>query len=661
MTKVWSICGMCTVRCHIQVEVENGEVTWIQGNPNNGMDSSLCARGAAGIALLKDDERPHGPMIRAGERGEGKWRKVGWDEAFQYVAEKLKVISEKYGPRSIIFSDRGGPFADLHKAFVRALGSPNYCNHDVSCARNTHHAAQSVFGFGRKGVSYDLKNAAHVVLQTRNIFEAINVKEVKDLTAAMDNGCRLSVIDVRATVTASKAHDFFMLRPGTDYAFNLAVINELIRHRLYDASYVEKYIDGFDKLAEFIEPYTPEWAEAETGTSARGIIELARRLSEAAPKVIWHPGWNTARYDDSFYVARTAYLINALLGSVGARGGLPFASKAADLGHKGLRSLADKFPKSEEKRADGVGWRFPHLDSGPGLLSQAFEAALTGDPYPVKAYFCHRHDPLMAFPDPDGIKKAFDQMDLLVSSTFSWSDTAWYSDVVLPMSTYLERESIIAHKGGLKPYFFVRQRSVEPRYDTKADWEIFGGILKAMGVKGWDFENINDIWRYQLQDNGFKPEDLNRTGSIPLADEARYLDINSLKFKTPSGKIEVFNEKWESQNIPSLRPYVSPESPPKGSVRLVFGRCAVHTQGHTLNNPLLYDAMPENDLWIHPDKAAEVGVSNGDLVEMTNGHYKGQVKVRVTDVVSPGMRIHYSRFRPQTAGRDQGLWQGRFG
>lgn len=642
MSKVWSICGMCTVRCHIQVEVESGEVVWIQGNPNNGMDASLCARGAAGIALLKDDERPRGPMIREGKRGEGKWRNVDWDEAFEYVAEKLKKIVENHGSRSILFSDRGGPFADLHKAFVRGLGSPNYCNHDVSCARNTQHAALSVFGFGRKGVSYDLRNAAHVVLQTRNIFEAINVKEVKDLTAAMDNGCRLSVIDVRATVTASKADDFFMVRPGTDYAFNLAVIHTLIKDKLYDGEYVGRYVKDFDKLASFVGPYSPQWAEKETGVPARRIVELTHRLAKAAPKVIWHPGWNTARYDDSFYVARTAYLINALLGSVGVKGGLPLVAKAGDVGHKGLKALADLFPKPDEKRADGAGWRMPHLDSGPGVLSKAFEAVLTGDPYPVKAYFCHRHDPMTALPEPEALKKVFDEMDLIVSSTFTWSDTAWYADVVLPLSTYLERESIVAHKGGLKPYFFVRQRAVEPRYDTKADWEIFGGILKAMGVEGWNFESIEDIWAYQFSNNGFKSSDLAATGSIPLTDKPQYRDMKSLKFKTPSEKIEVVNEKWESQGVPCLKPYQAPASPPEGSVRLIFGRCALHTQGHTLNNPMLNEAMPENDLWIHPAKAAEAGISNGDMVEMSNGGYTGLIKARVTDAVHPdcGFMMH---------------------
>ena len=186
----YSMCGMCAVRCPIQVEVTGDKIDFLQGNPHAaGLEGGLCARGSAGIALIEDPERPQYPMIRDGERGEGKWRRVGWDEALDYTAERLKEIMARHGSKSVLFSDRGGPFRDLHQAFVRGLGSPNYSNHDSSCARNVMHAAQSLFGFGRKDVVHDLKNARHVVLQTRNIFESINVKEANDLMTAIGQGC----------------------------------------------------------------------------------------------------------------------------------------------------------------------------------------------------------------------------------------------------------------------------------------------------------------------------------------------------------------------------------------------------------------------------------------------------------------------------------------
>lgn len=631
---VYSVCGMCTVRCLIKAEIENDECTFIQGNPKT-LKGALCARGGAGYALTQDSERPQYPLIREGERGEGKWRRASWDEALDYIAEKLGAIKEQHGPEALLWSDRGGPFVDLHQAFVKGFGSPNYCNHDVSCARNVQHAAKSVMGMGRKDVSYDYKNAKHIILQTRNIFEAINVSEVNGVLDAMDNGCKLSVIDIRANVSAGKAHNFFMVRPGTDYAFNLAIINVLLERGLYDKEFASTKIEGLDQLKSFVRDYTPEWAEKETGIKAERIVHFAKELADAAPAVIWHPGWMVARYSDSFYVCRTAYIINALLGSIGSKGGLPQTMKAKDAGRKGLNSLAGQFEKPEAKRADGCGWKLKHIDGGPGLVTKAYEASAASDPYAVKAYICYRHDPLMALPDPEALKKQWESLDLLVSVTFSWSETAWHSDVVLPLSPYLERESIIAHKGGLKPMFLVRKRCLTPRYETKADWEIICGLAKKLGIDKLSFDSIEDIWNFQLDGTGVKHEDFDECGFVPLADKPIYKPRAEMQFGTPSGKFEIINQKWEDMGEPSLKPYVSPERPPEGRFRIAFGRVGVHTQGHTVNNPLLHEQMPENIVWLNTKVAADMGIADGDMVEVANNGYSAQIKAHVTDFVHP--------------------------
>jgi thiosulfate reductase / polysulfide reductase chain A len=633
---VFSVCGMCTVRCPIKVTVENGQVTFLQGNPHvPAMKGAVCPRGAAGNALITDPERPQTPLIRTGARGEGKWRKASWDEAFDYVADKLKEVKNTYGAKGIALTDRGGPFRDMHRALLRGLGSPNYCNHDSSCARNVQHASLSITGMGRKSVAYDFKNARHVVLQLRNIFEAINVQEVNNLMDALEKGCRLTVIDIRATITASKATRYFQVRPGSDYAFNLAVIHELLKKRLYDEQYAGRYIEGLRELEQFIEAYSPEWAEAETGIAPAELRQFVSELVAAKGAVIWHPGWMTARYRDSFYVCRTAYIINALLGSFGAKGGMPLVSKPGDVGRADLKAFLDLYPKPADKRADGVGWRYTHFEEGPGLAHLMFEAMESQAPYPVKAYIAYRHDPLMGYPDPDRLRAIFNNLDLLVAVTFSWSDTAWFSDVVLPLSPYLERESVIATKNALKPQFFVRHRAIEPRYDSKADWEIVGGLAKRLGLPELVFDSIEDIWRFQLQDTGVSPGDFNATGMVNLTDKPIYRDMDKLKFKTPSGKLEIISQKLEKAGLPSLKPYESPETPPEGTFRLTFGRCAIHTQGHTVNNPLLYEQMPINPLWINSKAAAKLGISDGDTVVVTQRDYSETTVAKVTDLIHP--------------------------
>lgn len=633
-SSVYSVCGMCTVRCPIKVQVENGQVSFIEGNPHvPAMKGAVCPRGAAGIALVNDNERPQTPLIREGERGEGKWRKASWDEAFDYMADKLGQVKEKYGAKAIAFTDRGGPFRDLHRAFLRGIGTPNYNNHDSSCARNVQHAALSLTGMGRKAVAYDFKNAKHVVLQLRNIFEAINVQEVNNLMDAMEDGCQLTVIDIRANVSASKANTFLKIRPGTDYAFNLAVIHEILNKRLYDQPFKDRYIDGVRELEQFVAPYTPEWAETETGILADQLRRFVKELAAAAPSVIWHPGWMAARYTDSFYVCRTIYIINALMGSYGAKGGLPFVSKPGDVGRAGLKSFMDLYPKPEEKRADGVGWKYKHFEEGPGLAHLLYQAMETDDPYQIKAYVAYRHDPLMGYPEPERLKKMWEKLDLLVSVTFSWSDTAWYSDVVLPLSTYLERESILATKNALKPQFFVRHRAVEPCYDSKSDWEIVSGLAKRMGLPELAFETREDVWNFQLEGTGVCIEDFDAKGMVSLADKPIYKAFDSYKFKTPSGKIEIISKKLEENGIASLKPYESPKKPKEGEFRLTFGRCALHTQGHTVNNPMLAEQMSENVLWINTKEAQKLGISHGERVAVSQNGYTETIIANVTDVI----------------------------
>ncbi len=146
-----------------------------------GINGALCARGAAGLELIKDDERPQFPMIRKAGRGEGRWQRVSWDEALDRVAEKISAIQARDGKQSLMGSDCGGCFSDLTAAFVRGLGTPNYHTSSSSCDINVHHASQSLFGFGADSLVFDYRKAKYVVLQTRNLFESIDVKEVNDL------------------------------------------------------------------------------------------------------------------------------------------------------------------------------------------------------------------------------------------------------------------------------------------------------------------------------------------------------------------------------------------------------------------------------------------------------------------------------------------------
>ncbi|MBU0971869.1 MAG: molybdopterin-dependent oxidoreductase, partial [Proteobacteria bacterium] len=286
------------------------------------------------------------------------------------------------------------------------------------------------------------------------------------------------------------------------------------------------------------------------------------------------------------------------------------------------------------------------------------------DPYPIKAYIAYRHDPLMGYPDPERLKKMWEKLDLLVSVTFSWSDTAWFSDVVLPLSPYLERESIIATKNALKPQFFVRHRAVEPCYDTKSDWEIVSGLAKRMGLPELAFETKEDVWNFQLKGTGVSIEDFTATGMVSLAPKPIYKEFDAYKFKTPSGKIEIISKNLEENGIASLKPYESPQKPEPGQFRLTFGRCALHTQGHTVNNPALFEQMSENVLWINDKEAEKLGISHGERVGVSQNGYMETIIANVTDVIHPDavFVIHGfgHRLKPETRAYGKGLADNNF-
>jgi thiosulfate reductase/polysulfide reductase chain A len=619
------------------VESEDNKITWIEGNPHL-LGGALCAKGTAGIALLNDDERPQQPLIRVGARGAGRWREASWDEALDYVAGKLAAIKEQHGPESVVLSSRGGPWQSFYKSFIHAFGSPNYTNHDCTCGRNTHHASLSINGVGRKGFAYDIKNAKHLVLFGRDMFSALRIAENHQTLDMLDKGGRLTYVDVRQTTTGTKATRFFMVRPGTDYALALGVIHQVIKKGYYDKDFLEQFVTGFDELCTFVEQYTPAWAAKECGVKEKDIIAFVEEIGADRPNVIFHPGWNLARYSDSFYASRAMHILNVLMGNIEMKGGLFIPKGAGDCGKKGIRSI--DFAKPDIKRGDGVGWEYPHFEKGPGLAHLFFKHMMAEDPYPIKAWIAMRHDPFSGMPDPEQQKLAMDKCDLLVSIDTNYSEFGWYSDIILPESTYLERDNFIVQQKGLKPRLALRRRAVDPKYNTKASWEIFTALAHRLGLEAtFPFKTIEELWAWQLEPTGYTMADFEEKGYVELADSQIFYDREKLagQFKTPSGKIEIVSEKLTKAGFPSLKPFESPQAPEKGMLRLISGKVAVHTQGHTTNNPLLSELMPTNTAWIHSKNAKKLGIESGDLLELSSADksYHATVAAHVTDHVHP--------------------------
>lgn len=635
---VYSVCCMCTVRCPIEVEVERDQVKKIWGNPHLLGGRYLCPRGAAGKAFENDSERLQHPMIRDGERGSGQWRKASWDEALDYVADKLKKIVDTYGGESVVLGDRGGAFTDMQKAFIKALGSPNYFNHHGSCSNSVHNAHNSVAGHRRNTVAYDYKNCKYMILYGRNMLESLGTKEAKDFIDALERGMKFIHLDVRWNYTAAKADRFFILRPGTDYAFNLALINVILKERLYDAEFVERWVTGLKELERFVAPYTPEWAEKETGIPAKAMVTIAHEAAAAKPAVIFNQGWMTARDANDYWFRRSIYFLYALMGSYEAKGGLLFAKGEAAAGYKPLKTLGSLVPKVDKPRFDGVGAKYKHLSPDYGMAQMLPHAVLNEDPYPVKAFICYRFDPLASFPDPVEYAKGLSKLDLLVSIDVNYSHTGWYADVILPEATYLERTDPVIIKKGPKPALWMRRQAVSPKFDVKPKWWIFKQLAERLGIgQYFPYNTIEELIDWQLQDTGISRSAFDAKGYVDLAKEQILWDRkDGLKFNTPSGKFEIVSSILENNGLASLPPYETPQAPEEGSFRLVTGKIALHTQGTSLNNLYLNELQSENTLWINTQEAAKLGIKDGDLVEVsTKDGVVQKIKATLTDLIHP--------------------------
>lgn len=638
---VYSLCFMCSIRCPIKVVVDNGQVKYIEGNPHvKGVEGSLCPRGVAGTALVNDRQRVQKPMIRVGPRGSGQWRTASWDEALDYAGENLRKIIDQYGGRSVVLGERTQLSTHISKTFLRAIGSPNHFTHDALCKGSLNTAFRSLFGYTDGQIGMDYSNTKHLVLYGRNLFESIQVKPVRQFTQAMEKGARLTYIDPRVTITATKADRYWMIRPGTDLALNYALMNVIINEKLYDNEFVKNWVLGFDELKDFVQAYSPEWAEKETGIPAKEIVSFARELSSQKPNIIFHCGYRAANHQDEIYFRRSILILNSLMGSIETTGGFFFKKGPGEAGGKPARKLTDQnLPEPEDIRFDKVGTPdFPTPDPNHGVPQMLPGAILNQDPYPLKAMIAFRFDPLMSIPDTNYTRKALDELDLIVAIDINYSDIAWYSDVILPESTYLERTDSPQQANGPKPQIFMRQQAVKPRYDTKPGPEILQQLAVRLGTENYfPYTTVEELVDWQLEPTGFTREDFRKKGFVAYTDKQIMWDRKSgIKFKTPSGKIEFVSSLLENAGYPSFPEYKSASSPEKeAEFRLVVGRCAQHTHVSTQNNLYLNELVPENRLWINSTAAQNLGIADNDMVTVASELASGKMRAKVSDEIHP--------------------------
>jgi thiosulfate reductase/polysulfide reductase chain A len=662
---------MCTSRCPIQAKVENGKVTFISGNPDwTATGGTVCARGGAAFSQMYDPQRVQKPLIRVGERGEGKWKEASWEEAYAYITEKMSEIKVNYGPEAMAFACRGGPHKAYMDTLAKAYGSPNTFTHESTCPISRTVAQEATFG--TNAVAIDYSNVKYLLSLGRNYFEGINVAQVRGVMSAVSKGYKLVSVDPRFSITSAKAQEWYPIKPGTDLALVLAITHVLIRDNLYDKEFVDKYTEGFDAIKDSVVAATPAWAEGETGIRATDIEHIAKELAAAKPRAVIDWGWRTTFSAQEFELRRAIIIATSLLGSFEVPGGM-FLVKTAPfvnglVGHDVVPNImapkTPPFPKPSKPRVDGAqvkGQPNFMVPAGDGIVQVIPEAILTEQPYPIKGWFVLRYNPVISQSNTNRVVESLQKLDLLVVSDLYLTDTAWFADVVLPESSFLEREEGFNNASGAAPVYTLRQQVVEPVCDSKPHWQMCKDIGERLGLGAYfPWENMDEMRTLQMggrqelvvtaKEKGFinfglKPLFLRDKQSVaefikkyPQAqsrvNDQGIIEGPLLNLKTHSKKIELLSHEAQElfgRGVPIYHPTKLKED---NQLYFIQGKAAIHTNAHTHNVPWLHELMPLNRVWLNPSTAAQFSIAAGDKIEITSAFGKQPATV----LISKGVR-----------------------
>ncbi len=633
VTRTPTFCNGCGNRCGIFAYVKNGRVWKIEGNPEaNGNLGMVCPKGHGYLHDLYSPDRIKTPLKRVGNRFEA----ISWEDAYKEISQRVNLILMENGPQSIFWVNYPQPNHLYALRLMHALGSPHYFTHGSTCytARN----AGWVATVGELP-SNDLSYSRYILVIGRNPAGGIDLAQVKRIVEAKAKGAKLVVVDPRHSETAILADEWLPIRPGTDLAFLLAMMNVMVKEELYDRKFVQEKAVGFQQLEDEIINYPPEWAEKVCEIPAATIVRITREMAASKPKALIHRGYHGAfgsQYLNSFQTARALAIANSLLGNLNRDGGIYFA-KTAKLGELQPSHPAPDLPKMGKADGTGVPGRYPLGSYGDGITHAIPELALRGE---LKAGFVYHNNPLRTNPNPKRVIAGYKKLDLLVVIDTVLSETASIAHYVLPESFYLERDEAVDTKhSGKRAQVTLQQQVVKPLYDTRPGTRVIIELGNALGVGRYFKFDIDEANRLRLKPLGVSLDELKGKGVLAVGDEWKE---GFEKLDTPSGKVEIYSKTLENLGFPPIprweEPLVSPDPKDAHSFRLLHGKQAIHTHSMTANQPVLMALSHRYDmirLWMNKERGKQLGLRDGDWVRMKSVVGEGKARVRLTEGIHP--------------------------
>ncbi len=618
-------CEMCTFKCAGWVYKKDGKPWKIKGNDtDHHSNGRMCTKGSAGMGTYTDPDRLKKPLIRTEERGKQVFKEVSWDEAFTYIAEKMQNLKKSYGPEcmALLSHGAGGSF---FKQFIKGFGSKNIAAPSYGNCRGPREEAY-MLTYGEAIGSperTDMSNSKCIVLLGSHIGENSHSSQVRDFSTAIANGAEVITVDPRFSTAASKSKFWLPIKPGTDMALLLAWINVIIGEEIYDKKFIKDNTVGFEQLKEHVKKYTPEWAYTETTIKPEIIRETARLMAKNGSKTLLHPGRFTVWYGDDTQRVRAGAIINALLGNWGQKGAFfnPQKAKVAKYPHA-------EYPKQNKEMP--IKYELANLALASGICDATIPSIKDGCSF--KGWIVYGTNLIKTFPDRKNTLKAIQNLDLLVVVDILPTEITGWADVVLPECSYLERYDELRVSKGKKAQIALRMPAFEPLYDSKPAWWMAKGLAKKMGLEKYmPWKNIEEYLDYRLKKSGTSLEEMKKAGvkTVKTDEPIFYSKGEQIEFDTESGKVELFSSVLEEAGFDPIPKYKRHEQPEEGSFRLITGRSPMHSFSRSVNNPILTQLMPENEVWVNSVVAKEWDIKHGQYIKLKNQDNIVSTKVRV--------------------------------
>jgi anaerobic selenocysteine-containing dehydrogenase len=616
----------CPDTCTMLVEVDDhGRAVRVKGDPANPYThGGLCVKVAHYEKRTYHTDRLLYPMKRIGQKGEGKFARISWDEALDTIAAKLKSIAAE-NPESILPYSYAGTMgllqgASMDRRFFHRLGA-SLLDRTI-CSSAGMYGMRYTVGASVGTNPETVDQAKYILIWGSNIITS-NIHLWRYILKARSHGAKIVTIDPLRTKTGEQSDEHIAIMPGTDGALALGMMHIIVRDGLQDQDYIDKYTLGFDKLKSQLEEYPPSRVSEITGIAESTIERITHEYAENSPAFI-RVNYGLQRHAGGGMAVRNIFCLPGLLGSWRYPGG------GAVLSTSGFF----KYNYAALERPDLI-------RGNPRTINMScLGNALMDTEPPVRAIVVYNSNPAAVAPNQQHVLAGFKRRDLftVVLEHFQ-TDTADYADILLPATTQLEHLDV--HRSYGHSYSMLNTPAIAPLGESKPNTEIFRLLAERMGFDEPCFKD-SDKELIQQALHGVKAvtfEGLLEKGWVSLGiGDAPFANGN---FPTPSGKCEFFSERLK--DLDPLPTYIPPREDRLSNPVLArqFPLALISPPAHHFLNSTFVNLFAgkeiEPTLEIHPVDAAARNIPDGLPVEVFNNRGSFLAKAVISDRTRPGV------------------------